>query len=146
MELNLSDQYLISDNAGSIDFEQVRSMLTRSFWSPGIGTAEVRKGAENSALVVTTRDRNNAMIGYLRVISDKTRFAYILDVYVDEKHRSRGIARAMVRFALDHPDLAEVYQWILITRDAHEVYRAVGFGPLPEPGRWMCILKPRPER
>ncbi len=121
-------------------------MLKNAFWSRDISVEEIRKGARNSALVVAAYNSDGFVVGYLRVISDKTRFAYILDVYVHEEHRRRGIARAMVGFALNHPDLSDVYQWILITRDAHEVYRGVGFQPLPEPDKWMCIWKQRPDR
>jgi GNAT superfamily N-acetyltransferase len=146
MDARIGDDYLISDSIDRIDFERVTRLLKDAFWSKDIGEAEVRKGAANSALVVAAHHAADGLAGYLRVISDKTRFAYILDVYVDEAHRGRGLARSMVRFALDHPEMTDVYQWILITRDAHDVYRAAGFEPLWEPGRWMSIWKPRPDR
>jgi GNAT superfamily N-acetyltransferase len=77
------------------------------------------------------------------VISDKTRFAYILDVYMDEKYRRKGIGQAMIKFILNHPEIKDVYQWVLITRDAHGVYRKVGFQPLENPDKWMEIRNPR---
>lgn len=52
----------------------------------------------------------------------------------------------MVRFALGHPDLREVYQWLLVTRDAHGVYEKCGFKPLEHPDKWMAIIRPRPDR
>jgi GNAT superfamily N-acetyltransferase len=146
LEINHAGEYSISDSIDRIDFVQVTNMLKNAFWSTGIGIDKVRKGALNSALVLAAYHKHDSLVGYSRVISDKTRFAYILDVYVDEAHRKKGIARAMVKSALNHPDFTDIYQWLLITRDAHDVYRAAGFGPLPEPGKWMCILKPRPER
>ena len=48
--------------------------------------------------------------------------------------------------ALSHPELKDVYQWILITMDAHGLYQKFGFEPLKNPERWMAILKPRPDR
>jgi hypothetical protein len=42
---------------------------------------------------------------------------------------------------MEHPDLADVYQWVLATRDAQPVYAGAGFGPLPEPGNWMILRK-----
>jgi ribosomal protein S18 acetylase RimI-like enzyme len=71
------------------------------------------------------------------VVSDRTRFAYLADVWVDEAHRGRGIARSVVRFALQHPEFASVSCWMLATADAHGVYRELGFGPLAQPERWM---------
>jgi ribosomal protein S18 acetylase RimI-like enzyme len=75
-------------------------------------------------------------VGYLRVVSDKTRFAYICDVWVDAAHRRQGLARAMVRFAMEHPDFSTV-GWLLATADAHNVYAPLGFAPLKDPQRWM---------
>jgi len=113
----------IKDGLDNMDFIRVTEMLATSFWSPGILIEEVVKGARNSALVVGAFDQENRQIGYARVISDKTRFAYILDVFVDEVYRQQGIGQAMVKYILAHPDLKEVYQWLLITKDAHEVYK-----------------------
>lgn len=52
----------------------------------------------------------------------------------------------MVSFALNHPELKDVYQWLLVTRDAHDVYKSIGFQPLQHSDKWMSIIKPRPER
>ena len=51
--------------------------------------------------------------------------------------RGKGLARAMVRSALEHPEHQGLRRWALATRDAHGVYQAVGFEPLPSPDRWM---------
>ena len=69
--------------------------------------------------------------------SDTTRFAWICDVFVEEAHRGKGLAKAMVRFALEHQEHREVTRWVLATADAHPIYREVGFVPLPAPERWM---------
>lgn len=146
MEIKINEKYYISDALDKIDFNQVRDMLKDAWWSKDISIEEIKKGANNSALVVVAYNEDNNVVGYLRVISDKTRFAYLLDVYVHEKHRKKGIGRSMVRFALNHPELKDVYQWLLITKDAHDVYKALGFQPLQETYKWMSIIKPRPER
>lgn len=128
-----------------MDFSRVTEMLSMSFWSPGIGIDEVTKGALNSALVIGAYD-NDEQVAYARVISDKTRFAYILDVYVDERFRRKGIGQAMVNYILKHDDLKDVYQWMLITKDAHGVYGKCGFRELSRPEDWMEIRKARPGR
>ena len=107
---------------------------------------EVIQGARNSALLVGAFTADNKQIGYARVISDGTRFAYILDVIVDEKYRKQGIGQAMIRFILNHPVLKDIYQWLLITKDAHGVYQKVGFNPVARPNDWMEIRYKRPDR
>jgi GNAT superfamily N-acetyltransferase len=146
MEEIISAKYKISDNIKIFDFDKVTQMLQKAFWSEGIGIDEIRQGATNSALVVGAFTLEGNQIGYARAISDKTRFAYILDVYVDDKYRKQGIGQYMVKFILHHPFLKNVYQWLLITRDAHGVYGKVGFKQLENPDKWMEIRHQRPER
>ena len=115
--------------------------LSVVYWSPGIDKDEVVHGARNSTLVVGCYDARE-QVGFLRVVSDKTRFGYFLDVYVDEVYRRKGIALGMMRFALEHPELKDVYFWLLGTKEAHGLYEKLGFAPLPEPQLWMMKNTP----
>jgi len=135
---------IYKDGYEAMDFERATEMLSKAHWCLGIGIDEMRKGAENSALVVGAFNEEGRQIGYARAISDKVRFAYIADVYVDEAYRKQGIGQGMMRYILAHPSLSDVYNWLLITRDAHEVYRKVGFSVVSRPLDWMEIRKPRP--
>lgn len=136
----------LDDDLTRIDFDRVHSWLTTSYWSPGIALEKVKRAALGSSLVVGAyRIRTGAdgvfdpeeQVGYMRVISDKATFAWIADVFVDESARGRGIATAMLQFALNHPEHQGLRRWVLATKDAHSVYAGVGFVPLPEPHRWM---------
>lgn len=140
------EELVIRDGMEKMDFEKVAAMLTKAFWCPGITIEEVKKGALNSALVVGAFMQNQSQVGYARVISDKTRFAYILDVYVDENYRRRGIGQQLINYILSHDELRDVYQWLLITKDAHGVYSKVGFKPVSRPLDWMEIRHARPTR
>jgi ribosomal protein S18 acetylase RimI-like enzyme len=138
--------YCIKDGFDKMDFDKITGMLKDTYWCPGIKKEEVLQSAKNSALLVGAISHDNTQIGYARVISDKTRFAYILDVIVDWAHRRRGIGQAMMRFILKHPELKDVYQWLLITKDAHGVYKKAGFNPVARPADWMEIKHTRPDR
>jgi GNAT superfamily N-acetyltransferase len=143
-KINL-DQCVIKFGFENMDFIKVTKMLSMSFWSRDIKIDEVKKGASNSALVIGVF-YNQEQIGYSRVISDKTRFAYILDVYVDENYRKNGIGQLMINNILKYDDLKDVYQWVLITKDAHGVYSKSGFKPIIRPNDWMEIRNERPNR
>lgn len=140
------NDYSIIDGFNEMNFDKVTAMLTNAFWCIGIKKDEVIKGAQNSALIVGVFNSEKEQIGYSRVISDKTRFAYILDVIVDEKYRKQGIGQAMINHILNHSDLKDVYQWLLITKDAHGVYRKAGFCKIAGPDDWMEIRNKRPDR
>ena len=119
-----------------MDWPRVHRWLASSYWTPGISLERIKHGAENSALVIGMF-RAGGQTAFARVVSDKSRFAYLCDVWVDEPHRGRGLASRMVRHALEHPDLATV-NWLLATADAHDVYAKLGFVPLQNQERWMC--------
>jgi GNAT superfamily N-acetyltransferase len=129
----------IVEGVDRVDFDTVHSWLTTAYWSEGIDRPSVERAARNSSLVVGAFD-GDTQVAYLRVVSDRTRFAWLCDVFVAESHRGRGIAKAMVRYALDHPEHQSLRRWLLATRDAHGVYAECGFIPLPEPQRWMVRL------
>jgi len=139
------DEIVFKEGFDNMDFPRVTQMLSNAFWCPDIKETEVKQGAENSALVVGAYTNMGKQIAYARVISDKTRFAYILDVYVDEQYRKRGIGQAMMKCILSNSKLKDVYQWLLITKDAHEVYKKVGFSVVSRPLDWMEIRHERPK-
>lgn len=127
--------YEIDEDITRIDWARVHSWLASSYWSPGITRDWVERGALHSALVLGAYS-SREQVGFLRVVSDLTRWAYLCDVWVDSAHRGKGLGRRMVRYALEHPELARV-KWVLATADAHGVYADLGFKPLKDPQRWM---------
>jgi GNAT superfamily N-acetyltransferase len=140
----MPDTILIRDGLDNMDFAQVVAMLAKSHWSPGIGREEVEQGARHSALVAGAFLAGGEQVGYARVISDKTRFAYITDVYVDEKRRKSGVGRRMLLHILGHGELRPVYQWLLMTLNAHDFYARLGFAPTTRAGDILEIRHERP--
>jgi GNAT superfamily N-acetyltransferase len=135
-----------SSDPGRLRMDEIHGMLSKTYWSPGITKNEVVSGIRNSAPVVGAYAEEGRQVGFCRVISDRTRFAYLLDVIIAEDCRHHGIGQAMVRYAVSHPDLRHVYQWLLKTSDAHGVYEKCGFAQLEETERWMGRMLQRPER
>ncbi|MEJ2665450.1 MAG: GNAT family N-acetyltransferase, partial [Spirochaetia bacterium] len=60
--------------------------------------------------------------------------------------RKKGIGQLMINNILKHEDLKDVYQWLLITKDAHGVYAKSGFTPVSRADDWMEIRYNRPKR
>jgi len=127
----------LSDDRSRIDFARVTDWLAGSYWCPGIPRALVEQGARHSSLVVGAYADDGGQVGYLRVVSDCTRFANLMDVFVAEPARRRGLGRALVRFALEHPAHRAIPRWQLGTRDAHGVYEREGFRAVAFPERFM---------
>jgi ribosomal protein S18 acetylase RimI-like enzyme len=133
---------VVDEDRSRIDFARVHEWLSCTYWSPGVAREKVERAAQHSSLVIGAYDteQEGRQVGYVRIVSDRATFAYLCDVYVDEDYRGRGIARAMVRYALEHPEHQGLRRWMLATRDAHDVYRGLGFDSLPSPERWMTLL------
>jgi GNAT superfamily N-acetyltransferase len=132
-----------SDRLADLDLATVHGWLTATYWSPGISRAHVEQGFANSRLVMGAFVAGR-QVGVARALTDTTRFGYVLDVFVDEAFRGRGIASALVRLLVEHRDATAVTSWLLATRDAHAVYRPLGFTPLADPGRWMARVRRTP--
>jgi len=134
--------FVLDDDIGRFDFARCHGWLTGAYWSPGITRTEVERGFRRSSFVAGVYG-DGQQLGCARLVTDFTRFAYFMDVFVAPERRGKGLGRALVTFALEHPDLALVSKWTLATADAHGVYRGVGFHELPEPSRWMALGRQR---
>lgn len=133
-------EYLISTDKAKLDLNMVHGFLTRSYWAEGISRDLVLKSIENSLAFGVYK--GNEQVGFARVITDLATFAYIGDVFIVEEHRGRGLSKWLMEVIVSCPDLQGFRRWLLATRDAHGLYRKVGFTALNAPERWMQIHAP----
>jgi predicted GNAT family N-acyltransferase len=137
--------YLISTEPARLDFAVVHAFLTRSYWSPGISRSLVEEAARHSlvfGIYVEPDGEPARQVGYARVITDYVAIGYLLDIFVLEEQRGRGLAHWLVEVILGHPALQEVRSWLLATRDAHGLYAKFGFERVDE--LYMRRAVPRP--
>ena len=133
----VGDPYEISLDPTRVDVERVHGWLRESYWSPKVRRDVVERAIENSIVASAFEIASEAQVGIARIITDQATFAWLCDVYVDEAHRGRGISQRMLTALIADPRLQGLRRWMLGTRDAHELYRKVGFVPLVDPTRWM---------
>ena len=132
--------YEFSTDAARLDIDAIHAFLTQSYWSPGIPRATVARAIANSLCFGVFWQ--GQQVGFARVVTDKTTFAYLCDVYVLEAHRGHGLAKQLMERVMKHPDLQGLRRMMLATRDAHGLYAQYGFTPLAAPDRIMEVLKP----
>jgi GNAT superfamily N-acetyltransferase len=123
-----SQSFHITDDRARIDVPRILELYAEASWAKGRVRDDVVRALRHSHPVVTAWDRE-LLVGFTRVISDLTFRATIWDVIVRPTHRGRGIGRGMMRFVIDHPDLASVTQFLLLTADKHRFYERLGFKP-----------------
>lgn len=125
MKRDLGDGYELDDDAARIDREAVHAYLTRSYWAEG-RSREIQDALIDGAARVVGLYRGAEQVGFARTLSDGHVQSYLADVYVLDEHRGRGLGVELVRFSVDEGPLART-KWLLHTRDAHELYRKLGF-------------------
>jgi GNAT superfamily N-acetyltransferase len=62
-------------------------------------------------------------------------------VFILPAHRGKGLSKWLVQTVMNHPQLQGLRRWMLMTRDAHELYRQFGWKPMDMPERCMEIVK-----
>ncbi|MSR62894.1 MAG: N-acetyltransferase [Planctomycetes bacterium] len=142
MEWN-QGSYRVSDEPGALDLDLVHGFLTRSYWASGISRELVQRSlAHSRAFGLYRREpAPERQVGFARVITDQATFAYLADVFVLEHERGRGLAKFLLQCIHAHPELQGLRRWLLVTRDAQDLYRQFGWRSLPEPEKHMEILR-----
>lgn len=151
-------EFVISTDPARLNLDVIHNFLTNCYWAKGIPKDLVARSIEHS-LCFGIYDESNAeltglakserpvapncaQVGFARVVSDFATVAYLGDVFVLESHRGCGIGKWMMECIMKHPALQHLRRWILLTRDAHELYAKVGFTPLNAPERYMELHRP----
>jgi len=123
---DLGDGIELDDDPARIDVDAVHDYLANeSYWAEGRPRETVARLIEEAARVVGVYD-GERQVGFARAFSDGVSLVYLADVYVLEAYRGRGLGVELVREMVERGPLADV-RWILHTRDAHALYRKVGF-------------------
>jgi GNAT superfamily N-acetyltransferase len=131
--------FIFSDDKNKIDVATVHHYLsTQSYWAQNIPLETVRKSIDNSLCFGIYKDTQQ--IGFARWITDKSTFAYLADVYVEEIYRGQGLSKKLMSLMLFHKDLQGLRRYMLGTVDAHGLYAQFGFKPIDHPERLMAVV------
>ena len=135
--------YLISDDPALFDADAMHDFLeAEAYWASGRSREQTATASANS-VVLGVYGPDGTMVGGARLVTDRATFGYLTDVYVSAEHRGLGLGRAVVAAACEHPAVAGINRLMLITADAHELYRPLGFNELGHVEGWM-ELRPVP--
>ena len=128
-------EYLISTDKSRLDLTLIHNFLKTSYWAAGIPLEVVRRSIEHSLSFGLYKEEQQ--IGYARVITDYATFAYLGDVFILEPFRGQGLSKWLMEVVVTHPELQGFRRWILLTKDAHGLYKKVGFTEVKTPERYM---------
>jgi ribosomal protein S18 acetylase RimI-like enzyme len=122
----LADGLALDDDPSRIDVDAVHDYLANdAYWAKGRQREVVERLVRDAQRVVGLYDRGR-QVGFARAFTDGVSLVYLADVYVLPEYRGRGLGVELVREMVENGPYAGI-RWILHTRDAHGLYRKVGF-------------------
>ena len=101
-------------------------LLRMTYWADKRSTLQIEKSMQNSSCYGVRLDDNKKLVGFARVISDYATTYYLCDVIIDTAYQHMGLGTALVSYIESLPEYAGL-RGILITRDAHDLYRKYGY-------------------
>ena len=130
----------ISTDKNKLDIDVIHQFLTKAYWSEGRTNEEVKKSIKNS--LCFGMYYNHKQIGFARIVTDYTIFAYLMDVFILPQYRGKGYSKQLINAIHVNPKLQLCKVWMLKTKDAHSLYKQLGYSELKHSETFMeRILK-----
>ena len=129
----MNGNFYISTDKSQLDKNLITDFLSNhSYWAQGRSRQTIEKSIENS-LCFGVFTSENKQVGFARVVTDYAVFAWLLDVFIVEDFRGRGLGKMLMNAIMTREDLQGLKRWGLGTRDAHGLYEKYGFTALSKP-------------
>ena len=119
-------RYRILDGREKMDIQDIIRLLKSTYWADRRSEEQIGRSVLNSSCYGVYLEEEEKLVGFARVISDYATTYYLCDVVIDQDYRSRGLGTALVSYIESLP-LYSGLRGVLITRDAHSLYRKLGY-------------------
>jgi len=100
-------------------------LKNNAYWQSHLTLERLRLLVSSSQCVLAFKE--GELLGFARVVSDKTTFASLWDVVVAVDQRGQGIGKAMMVEIFSNPTYATLKHWFLFTDTAAGLYSQFGF-------------------
>ncbi len=135
----MNRSYIVSTDKSKLDIQLIHDYLNNvSYWAKGRSIPTIRKSIENSLCFGVYVD--SKQVGFGRIVTDYSVFAWIMDVFIIDDYKGRGIGKQLMDSMMSHSELRNLQRWGLATSDAHGLYEKYGFGLIKNPGKFMEIV------
>ena len=125
----------ISIDKEKLQIDVIHQFLTETYWAKGRTLDEVKKTIEHCLCFGMYLD--GKQIGFARLATDYTVFAYLMDVFVLPEYRGKGYSKQLMKVINEEPQLQSCKVWMLKTSDAHKLYKQFGYTELKHPEKVM---------
>ncbi len=128
----------------SVSFEEIFPLYDAVGWTNYTSNPIMLQNAlEHSLFILTARDEEGKLIGFLRAVGDGYSIVYIQDIIVLPEYQRQGIGTQLLRQTMEH--FKDVYQIILTTDSELKTiafYEANGFTALSKVGCTSFMANP----
>ena len=118
--------YRIVDDLDQMNLSDIIRLLKSTYWADKRSDEQIEKSVRNSSCYGIYVEGEKKLAGFARVISDYATTYYLCDVVIDEDYQHKGLGTALVSYIESLP-VYEGLRGILVTRDAHSLYRKFGY-------------------
>ena len=122
----MDKKYRILDGRENMDLQDIIRLLKSTYWADRRSEEQIGRSVLNSSCYGVYLEEEEKLAGFARVISDYATTYYLCDVVIDQDYRSKGLGTALVSYIESLP-LYRGLRGVLITRDAHSLYRKFGY-------------------
>ncbi len=122
----MDKRYRILDGRENMDLQDIIRLLKSTYWADRRSEEQIGRSVLNSSCYGVYLEEEEKLVGFARVISDYATTYYLCDVVIDQDYRSKGLGTALVSYIESLP-LYRGLRGVLITRDAHSLYRKLGY-------------------
>ena len=127
-----------------VSFEEIFPLYEAVGWTNYTTNPTMLKNAlEHSLFLISARNEDGKLIGFLRAVGDGYSIVYIQDIIVLPEYHRQGIGTQLLRQTMEH--FKEVYQTILTTDSELKTvafYESNGFTALSKVGCTSFMASP----
>lgn len=116
--------YKILEGAENMRLDDIVRLLRTTYWAGQRPVEKIEASLRHSACYGIWLEDEQKLAGFARVITDDATTYYLCDVIIDEAYRGKGLGKALLsHITAKYAGL----RGLLLTRDAHGLYRQFGF-------------------
>lgn len=132
------DGYRLSTDKKEMDHKAIYDYISKSYWGKSITSPTLSKAIKNS-ICFGIFDLEDKQVAFARIVTDLATFAYIMDVYVLDEHKGKGLGKWLMKEIMTYPAMDGLRVIGLKTKDAHGLYKKFGFKQIENPEWFMEI-------
>ena len=118
--------YKIVDGSDKMKTDDIVRLLRMTYWANRRSVEQIERSVHNSSCYGIYLEGKKQLVGFARVISDYATTYYLCDVIIDTAYQHKGLGTALISYIVSLPEYSRL-RGVLITRDAHALYKKFGF-------------------